>query len=66
MNAFESGLLKFLAAIAPTVGTLFIHNAKSVAIFNISDELFSGIVAQVTAQQPQPAPGTPVPVSPTA
>ena len=51
MNSFESGLLQFLAAVAPTIGTLFIHNQKSVAIFNASDALFQGVVQHITTQQ---------------
>ena len=59
MNAFEEGLLKFLQAAAPTIGTLFIHNSKSVAIFNASDAFFSAAVDQATANAQTQAAATP-------
>lgn len=70
MNSWESFLLKFVQAAAPTVENLFIHNQKSIAVFNASDTLFSGVVdvmttqqtAQQTGQVPQPSPLILVPV----
>ncbi len=54
MNSWEKALLQFLAVGLSTAGTLFVHNQKSVAIFNASDELFNGVVAQMTAPTPAP------------
>lgn len=51
VNAFELGLLNFLKAMAPVAGTLFIHNQRSVAIFNASDGLFGAVVDHMNEQQ---------------
>ncbi len=59
MNNFERGLLSFLAAVAPTIETLFIHSNRSIAIFNASDALFAGVVAQQTQQAPAQPPAPP-------
>ena len=68
MNSFEAGLLQFLKAVAPMAQTLFIHNQRSIAIFNASDELFSAAVDQATAQQAQKSAQVPaqVPAQPIA
>lgn len=51
MTSWEQLLLQFVQAAAPTVENLFIHNPKSIAIFNATDELFSGVVSTMQAQQ---------------
>lgn len=56
MKPWELFLLKFVQASAPTVENLFIHNQKSIAIFNASDGLFNGVVDAMT---PQAAPTPP-------
>ncbi len=53
MNPWERFILQFIQAVAPTVENLFIHNQRSIAIFNTSDTLFNGIVQALT---PPPAP----------
>lgn len=57
MKPWELFLLRFVQAAAPTVENLFIHNQKSIAIFNASDNLFNGVVDAMAAA-PQP-PATP-------
>jgi len=47
-------LLKFVQVAAPTVQNLFIHNQRSIAIFNASDALFNGVVDVLTTQPPPP------------
>ena len=54
MNPWEMLLLKFVQVAAPTVQNLFIHNQRSIAIFNASDALFNGVVDVLTTQPPQP------------
>ena len=57
MTNWEAFLLKFVEAAAPIVENLFIHNQRSVAIFNASDELFNGVVeTMMTAQQQKQTP----------
>ena len=58
MKPWEMFLLKFVQAAAPSVENLFIHNQKSIAIFNTSDALFNGVVDAMTATLP-PAPPPP-------
>lgn len=50
MKPWEIFLLKFIQAAAPTVETLFIHNQRSIAIFNASDALFNGVTDALTPQ----------------
>jgi len=54
MSDWESFILKFVQAAAPLAESLFIHNPKSIAIFNASDGLFNGVVDVMTQQQQQP------------
>jgi hypothetical protein len=56
MTNLEAFLLKFVEAAAPIVENLFIHNQRSIAIWNASDELFKGVVETMTAQQQKQAP----------
>jgi hypothetical protein len=56
MNNWETFLLKFIQVVAPAVENLFIHNQKSLAVFNASDAVFNGVVDIMTAQQQQSTP----------
>jgi hypothetical protein len=49
MKPWEIFLLKFVQAAAPLAENLFIHNGRSIAIFNASDALFNGVVDTMTA-----------------
>lgn len=51
MTSWEQLLLQFVQAAAPTVENLFIHNPRSIAIFNATDELFSGVVSTMKEAQ---------------
>lgn len=51
MKSWELFILKFIQAAAPLGASLFIHNTKSMAVFNASDELFNGAVDAMTQQQ---------------
>ena len=53
LTAWEKMLLQFVAAALPTVENLFIHNAKSIAIFNASENVFNGVVQQLTTAPAQ-------------
>ncbi len=50
MNAFEKILLGLLQA-APVAGPVFVHSGQGVAIFNASEALVAGILAQFAPKQ---------------
>lgn len=53
MNAFEKFLLNFIKAVAiaaPAIAPIFIHSNQGVAIFNASEALTQGAIAQFTPQ----------------
>ena len=54
MNAFEKILLGLLSA-APATAPVFIHSDKGYAIFNASEAVLAGVLAQFAPKTPPAA-----------